>query len=286
VPSYCDRVLWKSHPSLTADLTCAAYTAHPELRTSDHKPVSAAMQLSVRPPPAVLRRELSPHQVKLVRMRLLRRLSCCSCCCASRRLVASLRAVPKLYPHHVSFSTSLPGAHGLRLRTLQLPTLRLTHVRGADLVAMDLSGKSDPYIIFFLDPPLLAPHDKRAKAPRTAAKRQTLAPVWRDNEVPALRLKALAPADLARCHLVMLLLDKDVRADDRMGAAILPLAQLATSHERAAFTVPVIKSGKRCGELSGYAQITWPTPWRPLASTAGDGARANGRADRACCSVQ
>lgn len=173
---------------------------------------------------------------------------------------------------------------------VQLPTLRLTHLRGSGLVAMDLSGKSDPYIIFHVDPPLLAPTDRKAKAPRTVAKRQTLAPVWRDGEVPALRLKALAPADLSRCHLICLLMDRDVRADDRMGCAILPLAELVFARERVAFTLPVIKSGKRCGELSGYAQITWPSPWRPLGGStvsSPDGASTStSPADKTCCCLQ
>lgn len=48
VPSWCDRVLWKSQPSLSKDVTCTAYQSHPTLRTSDHKPVSATFSISCR----------------------------------------------------------------------------------------------------------------------------------------------------------------------------------------------------------------------------------------------
>lgn len=49
VSSWCDRVLYKSLPGLTSDLTCASYSAFPTLVTSDHKPVAATMFMRLRP---------------------------------------------------------------------------------------------------------------------------------------------------------------------------------------------------------------------------------------------
>jgi len=51
VPSWCDRVLWKSLPALADDVACEAYTGHGSIATSDHKPVSAVLRVRVRPAP-------------------------------------------------------------------------------------------------------------------------------------------------------------------------------------------------------------------------------------------
>src|SRR5262249_978407 len=49
----CDRVLWKSQPALSKDVMCTEYTSHPQLRTSDHKPVSATFSIRCRSLPPV-----------------------------------------------------------------------------------------------------------------------------------------------------------------------------------------------------------------------------------------
>jgi endonuclease/exonuclease/phosphatase family metal-dependent hydrolase len=51
IPSYCDRVLWKSLPARSNDLQCIAFDAVPEIMTSDHKPVFADFELKVLHPP-------------------------------------------------------------------------------------------------------------------------------------------------------------------------------------------------------------------------------------------
>ena len=54
VPSYCDRVLWKSMPAVAACLQQTAYTSVPQVSTSDHKPVVAAFNISCPPRPTPL----------------------------------------------------------------------------------------------------------------------------------------------------------------------------------------------------------------------------------------
>lgn len=51
VPSYCDRVLWKSQPARSMDVRLDNLQAHPSVFTSDHKPVSAAFTVTCRAPP-------------------------------------------------------------------------------------------------------------------------------------------------------------------------------------------------------------------------------------------
>jgi len=50
VPSYCDRILWKSMPSLEKRLRQMSLRALPEVSTSDHKPVVATFDLTPTPP--------------------------------------------------------------------------------------------------------------------------------------------------------------------------------------------------------------------------------------------
>jgi hypothetical protein len=51
IPSYCDRVLWKSLPARVNDIQCTAFNAVPEIMTSDHKPVYADFEVKVPRPP-------------------------------------------------------------------------------------------------------------------------------------------------------------------------------------------------------------------------------------------
>jgi hypothetical protein len=42
IPSYCDRILWKSLPNRQDTLECSEFTSTPEIESSDHKPVRAS----------------------------------------------------------------------------------------------------------------------------------------------------------------------------------------------------------------------------------------------------
>lgn len=55
IPSYCDRVMWHSLPALSNDVRPIAYTALPQVTTSDHKPVIATFDVEIRAAPAVSR---------------------------------------------------------------------------------------------------------------------------------------------------------------------------------------------------------------------------------------
>ena len=46
VPSYCDRILWKSMPGRENDITLLAFEGFPQIVTSDHKPVHARFEVN------------------------------------------------------------------------------------------------------------------------------------------------------------------------------------------------------------------------------------------------
>lgn len=71
ISSYCDRVLWKSAPAAARDVTLTRLAAHPELRTSDHKPVSATFTVACRAPVAPLPRSRA-HEFPVIKFHSLR----------------------------------------------------------------------------------------------------------------------------------------------------------------------------------------------------------------------
>lgn len=49
LPSYCDRVLYKSLPALESNIRLTHYVGCPHFLTSDHKPIRAAFEVSPTP---------------------------------------------------------------------------------------------------------------------------------------------------------------------------------------------------------------------------------------------
>ena len=60
-PSYCDRILWRTRNS-TSKVQLQEYTSHMQYRISDHKPVTAVFDISVRPKNFSLRK-ISTHNI-------------------------------------------------------------------------------------------------------------------------------------------------------------------------------------------------------------------------------
>ncbi|CAM9468550.1 unnamed protein product, partial [Heterosigma akashiwo] len=107
--------------------------------------------------------------------------------------------------------------------------LELTELRGEGLEAMDydvMGGKSDPYIVFHLDPPTLLHHTLGVGVdPKTKTVKRTVNPKW--EEPQTLSLNHCTEATLRRSHLLMVIMDKDfMNPDDFMGAAVLPLKMI------------------------------------------------------------
>ena len=63
IPSFCDRVVYRSAPGAAACLQLESFSAAPSLVTSDHKPVFARFKLSIPPPmPKTVERYLEQHR--------------------------------------------------------------------------------------------------------------------------------------------------------------------------------------------------------------------------------
>ena len=232
VSSWADRVLIKSRPALIGDAKTLRYTSHPEVCSSDHKPVSAAIELLTRTP----------------------------------------RPCP-LFPLRASLD-SLPG-----------PILRLTCLKGSRMLAVDLTGLSDPYIVFFTDLGGCRVDGSTLRGqttpPRTSTVKQSLNPVWPD--VVDLKLAASSPADLEFAHLFLTVFDEDdISQDDPMGQAALPLGSAAFADKgvKEPFDLVVCKGTRAHGRIEGYVEVLWPSRAGDILVT-----QHNDALETSCCTI-
>ena len=215
IPSYCDRVLWKSMLPQQKRVVQKLLTSVPAVSTSDHKPVVSGFEIA-----------------------------------------------PSL---------------GLPKVRVGMPVIRLSDVTVQGLIDADVQGGSDPYMIFFTNPPeILGPHsqapiskikkavsttkpepsDHRRKSVGAAAIGDTIAAVnsaistsissvsdgitslmdkdfaavkkamtteWMDREMPLLR-PMVDSSSLANVTLIIAIMDHDiVSKDDPLGYVLVPL---------------------------------------------------------------
>jgi hypothetical protein len=156
--------------------------------------------------------------------------------------------------------------------------LRVRNLRGYGLLGLDLSGLSDPFVIFRSD---LGDHGGAAAlrglghdVPRTEIVPQTVTPKWA--ECIEMKIAATSAAMLDQAHLFLVVMDYDSSsAPDRMGQAVLPLAAAARAGgSPVPFDVVVTKGTRAHGHLLGEIECVFG------ASMAARGAQA-----RTCCAV-
>jgi hypothetical protein len=153
------------------------------------------------------------------------------------------------------------------------PVLTVSSLVGENLLALDYTGFSDPYCTFFTDLGMWAGNDalrstvSSTSAPKTDWVVQNLNPKWKD--VIEMKISAKSIADLERSHLIIALQDHDdLSLDDRLGQAVIPFNKIAAGGgKEVPFRVPVIRSTRQEGWLSGKAKITWPKVGEVLKKT-------------------
>ena len=138
--------------------------------------------------------------------------------------------------------------------------LRFQMLQGKNLVASDINGYSDPYVMFFgsiLSAPPIIP-GKNLRRWRTQTIVANLNPRWRcgdRTQVPKLPLLTVDPAVLSKEHLLFRVMDEDtLTMDDPIGYGRLflgPLANALVQNEPASIdtVVPLTQFGRIAGEL-------------------------------------
>merc|ERR1711871_160342 len=139
------------------------------------------------------------------------------------------------------------------------PDLWLSNLKASNLKAVDLTGKSDPYL-FFWAPEIGITNETQGGwiEGTTNVKLQTLNPEWNDDEIPTLKILTADESLIKESYLVISFLDHDnLDQDDDMGCVTLALKDFVNKGGDT-FTAPVYCNGMHHGELSGHLQIRWP----------------------------
>eukprot|EP00947_MAST-08B_sp_MAST-8B-sp1_P005518 g5518.t1 len=147
----------------------------------------------------------------------------------------------------------------------ECPVLHFSSLGGTDLVIADIST-SDPYITFFSDPAGLLGEAAAKKPPNTKTIANTTNPVWKEEDIPLLRLHSDSKDELAKTHVMLAIYDADrFSQNDPMGTVVLPLRDLikacgAGKFGEIDFDEAVIFKGQsvKTGRLTGHVKIAFP----------------------------
>ena len=216
VPSYCDRVLWKSLPTVISCVEQTKYNPVPEVSTSDHKPIVAHFTISVPPMPPERPSLGAVHgghyRVQIKRLQLTNILAAdlggtsdpYLCFYTSPRGVLEVPGVRT----NVKWKVPGIGATGGAVLGERLSNLKR-------MTTMRLSNKADG------DSPSSAPgQDSKSKSGKPSVC------LWDEHELPLLKLKVAAHESLESVCLIIAIFDKDsVGTDDALGVVTLPLGR-------------------------------------------------------------
>ena len=128
IPSYCDRVLWKSAAGLRGAVSQTSLAALPRVSTSDHKPVVATFSLT-------------PSEALRGTMQEVRR--------AASRKSSIFGNVSSSFS---AGSASFTGSRAYASLDVVRPTVRIRGLSASELVDMDYTGGCDPYVVVTSNP--------------------------------------------------------------------------------------------------------------------------------------
>ncbi|CBN79626.1 conserved unknown protein [Ectocarpus siliculosus] len=140
IPSYTDRILWKSLPGHAANLDLLKFTSFPEITSSDHKPIHAAFVVKLTPEVGA-----PPLPNKMFGRRA--------------RMPLAVLDVPRMAQHPP-------------------PRLLLEDLEVFDLQGIAGGGVRNPYVVFSSDPKHLVKASPAGKPPKTTVKKKTLRAKW------------------------------------------------------------------------------------------------------------
>ena len=199
VPSWCDRVLWKSMPPLADNIEQLSLEAFPGVSTSDHKPVAATF--SIEPSPVV---ETCPpaHAVAVVVSGL----------SLDGIIAADLDGTSDPFCLFLSNPPAMLGSQ-TPSTTIKYDCATQRHADGAAMArSLSIAAVAD-----------VAAHGRRTSSTHVP-------PAWADSEVPVLRPLVRSVAELERITLLLAIFDHDAASsDDELGAVRVPLGFYAAA---------------------------------------------------------
>jgi len=281
IPSYTDRILWKSMPPLKDLVVQTEYSAVPAVGSSDHKPVIATFEVQPTPVITPIKEKYAKTQKPFPILKLLKKVKKGRKAGGAEQSADTSNTADKSGASAASSSSqsSKDAAAGKAAGIAKIleagrakrapcdesgamafpaPLVRLQNLIIDGALAADIDGSSDPYLMFFTNPPgllmggtpisavkkalatsqpgknnrrrstvaaftasLAAELGKAAKAGEGA---QTQAVRMHAADLPLLRVLVSSPAELARVTMIVAVYDHDdLSSDDYLGAFSFPL---------------------------------------------------------------
>lgn len=267
VPSYCDRILYRSLRGCKVELH--EYQPCDEVMTSDHSPVYARFSASLVHTTGNRDLETIAQEAGLQEARDLS--------------IMSPMISPIVSPRSLSMRSLIPGGigggaggTGLQLRferlcAKEIPDMDYGGRRIAVAKALNIHNHvvwkkhdelgagqhADPYCTFHGD--ALAELDEGVYRTRTVTASQN--PVWEGDAIPVISLINSVGSSTERRYIIITVKDENPkRPDDVVGSAVLWLGDECRAEEGSAdnavkFTLPIMLAGRRQGEVSGSYTI-------------------------------
>lgn len=259
VPSYCDRILYRSLPGCKLELH--EYKPADEIQTSDHSPVVGVFTAALIHTSGTRDLEAIATDTSFQEARDMGLLS------------------PMMSPRSLSMGALLPsglsgfsGTSGIQLLFRSLSATDLpemdhggrriavakalhihNHVGWKKHEELGAGQHADPYCTFHGD--AVAELDEGEYRTRTITACQN--PVWEPEAIPGIDLISTAGATIKRRYVVIIVRDEiPTRRDDTIGSAVLWLGgsetgDMKTGDEPVAFSLPITLAGRKQGEVHG-----------------------------------
>jgi Ca2+-dependent lipid-binding protein len=140
--------------------------------------------------------------------------------------------------------------------------IEIQDLQASDLLPMDLTGLSDPYIKFYSVPSNAIKTELSGSHPSTATISNTLSPTWKNNQIPKLYLLCDNEKEVKKIHIIFLIMDYDTTSkDDVMGMFTVSLDSFVSSLRPRFFPFEseIVRHGKPAGKISGKICVTLPS---------------------------
>ena len=156
--------------------------------------------------------------------------------------------------------------------------ITLTNVRASNIAAADITGKSDPYLMFHMVPnqALVLPHG--TKHLTSKRKNQTLNPVYDDDDIPVILTNCKSVEDLKKTVLILSLWDFDFPdPDDDLGDIVISFEKHAEGKRTGESFTSDVKQNivhNTCltaGTISAKMTVSWVLSREAAAVTAAQG---------------
>jgi hypothetical protein len=227
VPSYCDRILWKSMPGAEKDLEQVMLESLPGVSSSDHKPVRSIFRMDVSHQPEFMEHDASRAEEDALVV-----------------VLSDLRATSLK-----SYDTN--GLSDPYIVFHMLPSIATIGCGNEDKVIKQTRLRSGTFKkkVDKRNHSMLKHHHFKQETYKTSIQKKTLDPVWGSEHI-TIQTRVSDPNVLRKCHVALICYDYDQYGyHDKIGTSVLSLldqdGETMVSKRPVPFQLPITKKGRR-----------------------------------------